>query len=122
MLRQGGFLNHLEAAVDAALAPVPPEEFDGTNRLLEAATLLLNTGNSIDSMHHCTETATNQLQPMLLMMMIIVAMKMMMIQQQQPIQQQPLFNKHVLDHNNVAIKVDCRLIFDALDSNPTEII
>ena len=40
---QRGFLNNLEAAVDAALAPVPPEEFDGTNRLLEAATLLLNT-------------------------------------------------------------------------------
>jgi hypothetical protein len=46
--QQGGFLNRLEAAVDAALSPpeemlpLRPEELEGANRLLEAATLLVN--------------------------------------------------------------------------------
>ena len=38
---QGGFLNRLATAVDAALAPVPPEVPPEGNRLLEAVTVFL---------------------------------------------------------------------------------
>ena len=59
---QGGFFNHLEAAVDAALAPpeatapLRPEELEGTNRLLEAAILLLDPNPETPSI----TAATNQ--------------------------------------------------------------
>ncbi len=60
--RQGGFLNHLEAAVDAAVSPpeamlpLRPEELEGANRLLEAATLLVNNPS-------IAATATQQTNP-----------------------------------------------------------
>lgn len=60
--RQGGFFNHLVGAVDAAFSPpeemlpLRPEEFDGANRLLEAATLLVNNPS-------IAETATQQTNP-----------------------------------------------------------
>ena len=52
---QGGFLNRLETAVDAALAPSHQKSRPEGNRLLEAATVFLHNG-----LHRATAPVTAQ--------------------------------------------------------------